>query len=185
MKKWTFLLACLILLSLFTACGKAESNASSAESDSEDKYNTLLTHWCEGQEYIDEDLAAYPDFFGGLYIDDDQKTVIMITNRKPETLAYYENLISLDNVVFKKVKYSYATLLTEKAIAASRWEECDRLYPGAVTGLGISVQKNAVNLYINTGLVKENGWSLKKVCKAITDFKSINIIETTGPDLPA
>ncbi len=117
-----------------------------------EKYDHLLDVWREGVPYSSSEEANYPSFYGGCYEDDNKYLVIAVTSLDQEVIDYFESLIDLDYVRFALVQDSYQTLLEEKEIINQL------LYSGAFgetvtesfTGVGISVEKNSLNIYVAT-----------------------------------
>lgn len=146
------------------------------------KYNLLLKHWSYDGEHIDDVYANFPDFYGGVYIDDSKNLVINLTEINSDTISYFKGLIDLNDVLFEKVDHSYSTLVAEKDAVAVKMEEVNRKYGNSVVATGVSVSLNSVNLYIDTDTVEKCGANLSTVCKNLTTFSNVNVIEVSGED---
>ena len=154
------------------------------ENRANDKYTTLLTHWAYDKEHIDDVYADFPSFYGGAYINDDQELVIQVTNSDAETINYFKNLIDLTDVKFEKVIYSYSTLVAELDAATSRMTDNDKKFTNAVSALGISIPKNSLNIYVVADDVAKNQLDIQAICKSVTTFENINVVEVGSRDVP-
>ena len=85
-----------------------------------EKYNTLLKHWAYDKRYPSDEYAAFPSFYGGVYLDDSKNLVIQLTNIDKSNIVYFEKLIDLDDVLFEKVEYSYTNLIAAKDAAVAK-----------------------------------------------------------------
>lgn len=201
MKKAKKILAVVLALSLmlpiFSMTAAATSIGSIDTSDeplitfmeykecvSNEKYNTLLKHWAYDKEYPNDEYAAFPSFFGGAYLDEEKNLVIQLTSQDDSIIAYFKELIDLENVVFEEVDFPYTRLVAEKDAAVSKLVEANATNLDAITGIGISIPKNSVNLYICKSDLEKNSIDIQSVVNSLTDFSNINIIETHGKDQP-
>ena len=202
MKNAKKILAIVLVLSLvlpiFSLTAAATSNGSIDASDeplstfqqykeniANEKYNILLMHWAYDKEYPSDEYADFPSFYGGAYIDESKNLVIQVTEYDKAKVEYFKKLIDLDSVVFEQVEYSYAKLVEEKDAAVANMAATNREFSDTITGIGISIPKNAVNIYIYKPNIQKYSYNIQSVVDALTEFDKINIIETTGRDAPS
>lgn len=155
------------------------------ESVAIEKYNILLAHWAYDKRYPSDEYADFPSFYGGAYIDDSKNLVIQLTSLDKSIIAYFKNLIDLNDVVFEKVEYSFSTLIVEKDAAVAKMAEANTKYAETITAIGLSMQKNAINMYLDMPSVERHQIDVKEICNYLTSFERINIIEANGKDQPA
>ena len=111
--------------------------------------------------------------------------VILLTQQNSHNEAYFEEIIGLDNVVFETVKYSYKMLIEKSDAAVMVMDAVNQQYYNAVSSLGISVEDNAINVYMNMDVVEHYELDVQEILAALTDYPNVKIIETRGYDEPA
>lgn len=94
-------------------------------------------------------------------------------------------MIDLTNVLFEEVKYPFSTLITERDAAVAKMVETNTKYADTISAIGLSMQNNAINLYLDMSSVERHQIDVKDICNYLTSFERINIIEATGKDQPA
>lgn len=67
-------------------------------------YNELTLYFWE------EDVPMFPEIFAGAYISEDY-LVILLTDLNEESLAYFENIVDYENIIFREVDFSYNYLM--------------------------------------------------------------------------
>lgn len=150
------------------------------EEEAIEKYNILLKHWAYDKNYPNDEYADFPAFYGGAYIDEEKNLVIQLTNLEKSNIEYFKKIIDLNNVHFEEVKYSYSTLLAEKEAAVEKMTAVNKKYAETITAIGLSMQKNAVNLYLYKPDIEKYQVDVQEVQTAVTDFERVNIIETNA-----
>lgn len=182
------LVALVVLCLLLTGCGNSSVPHITSDGDPNvalEKYNALLRHWAYDKNFPSDTEGNFPKFFGGAYIEPRGNLVILVTQESEEVNTYFAELIDMENVVLTKAAHSYRSLLDAVQTASNNMATVNEKYGNVVTGVGMSVKENAVNIYIFTDRVKEQGLNVKQICKELTVFPNINLIETKGMDQPA
>lgn len=143
------------------------------EDEACEKYISLLEEW-SSDGTVNETTALYPSFYGGVYIDDAKNLVIQVTDVTDEIIAYFGDIIDLDNVIFNEVDYSYSTLQDQYNIILN-----DVILPKtipSVNGISIVAKDNSVNIYVS----EDNSTSIMPYStESIDDFimiDNVNII---------
>lgn len=162
------------------------SELQAKENEANDKYNKLLSFWACDSEYVNDSDADFPSFYSGAYIDGQKNLVIQVTILNDGITAYFSKIIDLSNVIFEEVKHSYDEL---KAAHAAIVEKLDPTSKdeviSSISGVGISFRNNAVNLYVVTSEANARSMNfLQKVKKEISPFDHIQVIATSGKDVP-
>ena len=150
-----------------------------------EKYNKLLVEWAYDKNFPNDVYADFPEFYGGAYIGGHGNLVILLTQQNSHNEAYFEEIIGLDNVVFETVKYSYKMLIEKSDAAVMVMDAVNQQYYNAVSSLGISVEDNAINVYMNMDVVEQYELDVQEIRAALTDYPNVKIIETRGYDEPA
>lgn len=143
------------------------------ESEANGKYNALLSAWSKNPAIISDKSANFPSFYGGAYIDDQQNLVIQVTDLTDEIKTYFSRIISLENVIFNKVKFSYLELLAEHSRIATNYLGVNSTN-GELVSVGISQKENAINLYIKRGRTQDE---YTAIANKITDFEHVRIVQ--------
>ncbi len=145
-----------------------------------EKYNIMLRAWAYDPAYIDDINADFPVFYGGMYIDSNKNLVIQVTDLSDTTRNYFAQFIDLTDVCFEEVKYSFAELIAEHdRLVKQVLESKTRSGNEPITGIGLSLQDNAINLYVQADKVEastRNSQSLKQ----ISLLENVNLIEQDG-----
>lgn len=163
---------------LSTEALRAKEDAANA------KYNQLLQAWAYNPEYIDDIRAEFPSFYGGVYIDSEKNLVIQVTELSDAIIAYFSNIIDLEDVQFEVVEFSFDELMTEyDAILSQLNGEKARASVSSIAGVGLSMRNNSINLYIiqPTNDVAST-YSMQECVDSVTTFENLNIIATTEQD---
>ena len=136
------------------------------------KFRTLREFWSVGAQ------ISYPDYFGGVYLDEEKNLVICLKDMSNQVKDYISEIISLDNVTFKQVKYSYKELYDEKSrIVQACFIDKSNPWHSTVSAVGISELLNSVNIYLNL-----NEKERESACKAdtirhnITSFENVQVL---------
>ncbi|MDL2218647.1 S1 family peptidase [Christensenellaceae bacterium OttesenSCG-928-M15] len=158
---------------------KADPRLDKKDTQANDKYIVLLTEWAFDKNNISDLDAKFPEFYGGCYIDENKDLIILVTDISEEIREYFSRLIDMNNVILKKVQYSYSELLNEHdKITSAVLRQSKNQFVEAIAGVGISMQQNAVALYI----VPETADTLKKARASVTSFPGVVTIEAEGKD---
>ena len=156
--------------------------AAQMEQISLQKYNDLIKFWCGNTGLADEAAAEYPDFYGGAYLDEKRSLVLLVTSDEDAAAAYFSDLIDMENVSIKTVKYNYKTLLAEQARIASLIPTYEGEAIKRITGVGIDVKGNAVALYIETDFPGDTERLEREIAENISRFERITIIVKSMKD---
>lgn len=109
------------------------------QTDANRKYNILLDQWKD-----DDHNIVYPDYYGGGYLDDNKGFVINITEPEEQVRTNFESIISLDNITFKQVKYSYSTLLSKQKELTAKMKEVGEICQAEIIGIGVVSNGNGL-----------------------------------------
>lgn len=162
-----------------------DMQAQMVENDSIEKYNALLKEWAYDEAKIDDVKADFPDYYGGAYIDDDHKLVIQVTEISDEVRKELSDIISLDNVVFEKVNYPYAVLVSEKEKLIDAWQTDANIDAiDDITAIGVDVADNAVAVYVDSSGKGRIYHEMENDCKELTDFAGIKMVYGCGESEP-
>ncbi len=147
------------------------------------KYNELLDEWTSGVDTEGNVNIAYPDYYGGAYIDDDKNLVILVTTEIEVARKEIRTIINLADIKFENVTNSFNQLREEQDEIESDVETSKGLGKG-ITGIGLSVKENMVTVYSEDTRLKKN---LKSVIeKRNTDlYNCVKVVIREGKDTPA
>lgn len=147
--------------SLLVDVTECESTESSATSDvtleelqqKEDvavgKYNNLLAQWAYDEEFIDDVNADFPEFYGGMYLDDDKNLVIQVTTLTDEVVDYFGGIIDLTDVEFEEVSYSFEELKeVHDDLENNMYSGEGYSWAEDISAVGVSLVDNCVTLYL-------------------------------------
>ena len=104
------------------------------------KYNELLDEWTSGVDTEGNVNIAYPDYYGGAYIDDDKNLVILVTTEIEVARKEISTIINLADIKFENVTYSFNQLREVQDEIESDVETSKGLGKG-ITGIGLSVKE--------------------------------------------
>lgn len=145
-----------------------------------EKYNIMLKAWAYDPSYIDDVNANFPVFYGEMYIDSNKNLVIQVTDLSDTTRNYFAQFIDLTDVCFEEVKYSFAELIAEHdRLVKQVLESKNRSGNDPITGIGLSLQDNAINLYVQADKVEASARSSQSL-KQISLLENVNLIEQGG-----
>lgn len=158
-----------------------EPIAQELENDAIEKYNALLYEWAYDKDRIDDVHADFPDYYGGAYINDKQQLVIQVTELSDAVETELSDIISLDNVVFEEVTYSYTTLVSEKEELIDAWQTDEAIASAdEVTAIGVDIKDNAVAVYIDSSQKSRLYVQTVKDCKEAINFENIKPVYGSG-----
>lgn len=149
------------------------------------KYNKLLAFWAKEPGYVDDNDAAFPDFFGGTYIDDNKNLVIQVTSDEEYVIDYFKRVIDLDDTCFEKVQYPYSELIAvNNQITSIMNQKTDDELIASIIGTGIRVRDNAVSIHFSGDVMGERETELRKaVHEKITDFPGVVFVDGSGKSI--
>ena len=114
----------------------------------------------EINDLIINDNEVYPDYYGGMYINDNQRLVVQIVNNNVPALTNssyqtYNNIMNDDNVVIEYVNYSYNEL--------NNINDSITEYFSNNISSDISISRNYIDVYANKVIVElSNNTSLEQ-----------------------
>lgn len=143
-----------------------------------EKYNLLLKRWAYNLDYIDDIDANFPEFYGGAYIDDNKELVIQVTSLNDSVRAYFGDIISLTDVSFKEVEYSFEQLKEEQKSVSDKLVSEMSIYAlgKGITGVGISVKDNSISLHMGSDSELEETVIKNQIGETLSSFENVNIV---------
>lgn len=194
MKKFCVFLICLMLLFVYAFAVETDDELNlppipSAELQYKEnvaieKYNQLLIEWSSNPKHFNDITADFPEFYSGAYLNDEREFIIQVTELNEDIIAYFGGIIDISDVVFEVVEYSYKDLLKEHdSIVEVMLSNSDDTIISNISGVGISLPDNSINLYIVISEVNTYSDDLSiEVKNKISSFKNINICPTSCKD---
>ncbi len=153
----------------------APADYSEKESRAFNTYMALLTEWSEEKDNISELTAAFPDYYGGSYINENHDFVIQIVGSIDDAISDLKRFIDTDSVIFEEVKYSYNTLLEEKNRISGEMMTSKTKTSELITAVGIAGKENSIILYADGNKMNSYNSSKSNVLDEITDFENVII----------
>ena len=143
-----------------------------------DKYRALKEFWAHGNVFATEEQIDYPDYFGGVYLNEEKNLVICLKEINDNIKDEFAKIISLDNVTFELVKYSYKELNEEKdRIVKTCMTNKDNPLHSVVSGVGLAFHLNSVNLYLDLDEQEAKiANKVEDIRRQITTFENIHVI---------
>lgn len=108
---------CIFLASLLMVSPAFALDTDKAETESVSlvAYNNLTISF-DTQKRNNEFAGEYPDYYGGAYIDDNGKLVVLVTNRTSDTKSLVKSLTQSSDIVIRYSPISLNELLTQQSI---------------------------------------------------------------------
>ncbi len=146
------------------------------QADANRKYNILLDQWRDDDRNI-----VYPDYYGGGYLDDNKSFVMNITEPEEQVRTNFEGIISLDNITFKQVKYSYSTLLSKQKELTAKMKELGEICQAEIIGVGVVSNGNGLLVQVKVQDFEKRKEDLHRNIKnALGGFENIILESCSG-----
>ena len=175
---------CILLLTAFpvSVFASGDEGGGAVPSVSE-QYNSLLTHYANGEQYFSEINLDYPDWYGGAYVSG-EKLIIHVTELTDEVRNELTAITGNPDLIIQEAAHSFEDLVAAQAMLDAVWTQSGKLElkRGAqVVGSGLSVNQNTVRLYVS-GIDSEETVSLESVLPAAagTDLASVRVALVRG-----
>ena len=126
---------------------------------------------------LDENFnIVWPDFFGGLYLNDIGNLVIQVVNTdeaKSEAIAVFGAIVDLDEIIFEQVEFSEMYLMEILNSLFGLWDDPDCDIAQNVSGFGLDTMNNRVEF----GLIVYNETEIARFRSEIFNSPAISFTQ--------